>query len=114
MGFKPSAQQKRKQAQKNYERRMGHLLGRDIKDEPLIFLAFRESFRLRDYVNTGFASAVFILNKAFMDISINTIGKPEMSTTSSKIGLCPPRLVPSVWTETEIAVLFKSISKLMP
>ena len=90
---------------------MAHLLGQDMGYEPMMFLPFRESFCLGGHMNTGFADFMLILNKAFLDLSMNAISEPEMLAINWKTSLCPPRFVPSVWTKTEILVLFKSFSK---
>ena len=79
--------------------------------DPMIFPPLQEDFCPRRQMNIGSANAMLILNKAFKDVSINVIDKPEMLITSLETGLCPPRFVSSAWTETEIPILFKSISK---
>ena len=67
-----------------------------------------KNFHLSD-VNISSTNIVLLLKKTFKVFSINVIEEP--SAMGEEIDLCPLEFIPSVWTETEIPVLFKTLSK---
>jgi len=94
LGFKPDMQQRRKQLQREQERRIARVTGRELEWEPITYPPLSKTFTSAGIIFPGeedLQSMVSWVEKGLQDFSINVIGKGNNAIgNSSMIRPCPP------------------------
>ncbi|KAA3477880.1 hypothetical protein EPI10_011738 [Gossypium australe] len=111
LGFKPGVQQRKKQLQREQERRIARVTGRELEWEPITYPPLSKTFTSAGIIFPGRddpQNMVSWVEKDLQDFSINVISKGNNAMEGiSAIRPCPPGFTPNNWTAVDLLMISK-------
>ncbi|KAA3472692.1 gag/pol polyprotein [Gossypium australe] len=112
LGFKPDGRQRRKQWQKDQERRIARVSGRELEWEPLVYLQLSKTFTSAGMMYPGrdsLPNMLLSIERGLQNVSINVMDKGDDAIEDvSMIRPCPPGFTLNNWTAVDLLVVSKS------